>query len=92
MSKVREQNLLLKDNQKVQLGDDSEGEATHDGTDLVISTSAGINVSINSGAGSKIIINNMNYPTSDGGPAQVLKTNGVDTMSWQGEFADPPAP
>ena len=89
MAKVREQNLLLKDNQKVQLGNSNEGEATHDGTDLTISTSAGINVSINSGAGGKIIIGTMNYPTADGSASQVLKTDGIDTMSWADTDAFP---
>lgn len=83
MSKVREQNLLLKDNQKVQFGDSSEGEVTHDGTDLVISTSADLNISIVSGAGGNIIISDMNYPTADGDADQVLTTDGVDTMTWE---------
>jgi hypothetical protein len=92
MTKFVNQNTKLDDNEKVQLGDSSEGEATHDGTALVISTSADINISINSGVGGSIIISDMNYPTADGTVDQILKTDGVDIMSWQDVGVDPPVP
>jgi hypothetical protein len=92
MAKIQEQNLLLEDNKKAIIGTNSEGTVVFDGTDLNITSSGTINISITAGFGGKLIINDMRFPTADGTNGQVLKTDGEVTLTWTNVGSNPPTP
>jgi len=83
MSKTKGQSEYFDENEKIITGDGDDAEVTFDGTDVSISTSAGISIKIVPGTGTgKLILDGMNFPLEDGDNNDALVTDGAGQMAW----------
>lgn len=96
MAKVKDKNTVFDSNEKIIAGTDNDGELSFDTTDVKISTFSGIDINISPGSGTaKLVIDAMNFPSTDGAADQIMTTNGIGQMYWatySGIAPMPPSP
>jgi len=84
MSKIIEQNLILGTNEEATFGDNDEGSVVFNGTNLVISTTAGMNIKLE--PANRVVLDGVAFPTGSGIYGQTLTLSGTYDAQW-GDFS-----